>query len=74
MSIYRTSVQVVMYVGVPDDVFRFLQDHFEEPGLNIDKPLDEFIEAVENQGDEVLDEIFDNAANLGIDAIVAYPL
>lgn len=74
MSIYRTSVHTVLYVGVPKSLFRFLQFFFQCYDENIDKDLDSFLEAAEETKDDTFDEILENAGNLGIDSIVVYEL
>lgn len=76
MSIYRTSVLVVLYVGVPTSLFRELQAIFDTSDANIDKPTEAFVSAMTQveDPDQTMDEILENAENLGLDSMVVYEL
>lgn len=76
MSIYRTSVETVLYVGVPFSLFQELQAIFDISDANIDQPTEGFVWAMTQveDPDETMDEILDNAENLGIDCMVVYSL
>ena len=79
-EVWKTRVQVSLYVGVP---FAFFHDQlaFQHNCVgqdNIDLPLSEFQEVLDQNErscfTESFEEILYNADTLGIDSVVVYPI
>lgn len=78
MEVWRTSVEVTLYVMVPQE---FLQDHLA-PQLNVEGQhnIDTTVGLIQDALDELpqsswsdtMADILNNAANLGIQGVVLY--